>query len=51
MSRRAQWGRNVDYRHHHLKAPPHGYRWVQQGNDYLMIGIASGIIASIVAVH
>ncbi|MBZ9937423.1 RcnB family protein [Mesorhizobium sp. BR1-1-16] len=47
----SQWGRDVDYRHHHLKAPPRGYRWVQQGNQYLMVGIASGIIASILNGH
>ncbi|MCX5494674.1 RcnB family protein [Kaistia dalseonensis] len=45
---RNQWGRDVDYRHHHLKQPPRGYRWVEQGNQYFMIGMANGVIAAIV---
>ena len=38
-----------DYRRHHLHAPPRGYRWVRADNDYLLIGITSGIVASIIA--
>ena len=36
-----------DWRGHHLSAPPRGYQWVQSGNDYVMIAIASGIIAQL----
>jgi len=36
-----------DWRGHHLYAPPRGYHWVQQGNDYLLVAIATGIIASV----
>jgi Ni/Co efflux regulator RcnB len=44
-------GNTVDYRRHHLDAPPYGYRWVQADDQYLLIGIASGLIASIIAGH
>ena len=36
-----------DWRGHHLRAPPRGYHWVQSGGDYILIAIASGIIADI----
>ena len=36
-----------DWRGHHLSAPPRGYHWVQSGNDYILIAIASGIIAQL----
>lgn len=39
----------VDYRRHKLRTPPRGYQWVRDGNDYLMISVASGLIASIIA--
>jgi Ni/Co efflux regulator RcnB len=34
-----------DWRGHHLKAPPRGYHWVQTGADYVLVGIATGLIA------
>jgi Ni/Co efflux regulator RcnB len=37
-----------DWRGHNLSAPPRGYQWVQSGNDYVLIAIASGIIASLI---
>ena len=37
-----------DWRGHHLLALPRGYQWVQNGSDYLLIGIATGVIASTV---
>jgi Ni/Co efflux regulator RcnB len=40
-------GNRVDYKRHHLKAPPRGYQWVENDGQYLMIGIASGLIAAI----
>ena len=36
-----------DWRSHHLYAPPRGYHWVQSGGDYLLVAVATGIIASI----
>jgi Ni/Co efflux regulator RcnB len=39
--------RQVDYRSHHLRAPPRGYRYVQDDRgEILLIAIASGLIAS-----
>ena len=38
-----------DYRRHRLSAPPRGHRWVQIDNEFLLVGITSGIIASIIA--
>lgn len=37
-----------DHRRHNLQAPPRGYRWVRDGNNFLLIATATGIIASIV---
>jgi Ni/Co efflux regulator RcnB len=37
-----------DYRIHDLPKPPHNHQWVQVGADYVLIAIATGIIASIV---
>lgn len=36
-----------DWRSHRLNAPPRGYHWVQSGGDYLLVAIATGVIASI----
>lgn len=38
-----------DYHRHGLKRPGHGQQWVRVDNDYLLISMASGIIAAIVA--
>jgi Ni/Co efflux regulator RcnB len=37
-----------DWRGHHLKAPPRGYHWVQTGADYVLVGIATGLIADMI---
>jgi Ni/Co efflux regulator RcnB len=37
-----------DWRGHHLSAPPRGYYWVQNGGDYLLVAIASGVIAQLI---
>ncbi|MDR2297957.1 MAG: RcnB family protein [Comamonas sp.] len=37
-----------DWRGHRLSAPPRGYHWIQNGNDYLLVAIATGVIASLV---
>jgi len=40
----------VDYRAHHLRAPPRGYRWVQtDDNNYALVAITTGLIASLIA--
>jgi Ni/Co efflux regulator RcnB len=36
-----------DWRGHHLNAPPRGYQWVQVGSDYVLVAIATGIIAQL----
>jgi Ni/Co efflux regulator RcnB len=36
-----------DWRGHHLRRPPRGYEWVQDGGDYLLVAIATGVIAEI----
>lgn len=38
-----------DWDHHHLHRPPPGYEWVQYGDQYMLIAVTSGIIASIIA--
>lgn len=48
-SRYARNYRQIDYRHYRgLKAPPRGYRYVQSGNDAVLVGITSGIIAAVI---
>lgn len=36
-------------RYYNLRPAPYGYRWVQSGNDAVLVAIASGIIGSIIA--
>lgn len=36
-------------RTYHLKPAPRGYHWVQSGNDAVLVGVTSGIIASVLA--
>ncbi|WP_029618086.1 RcnB family protein [Pseudorhizobium marinum] len=38
-----------DYHRYRLSEPPRGYRWVKVDNDFLLIGITSGIISRIIA--
>lgn len=62
--RRGHWGRgdrlppryrgngyNVDWRAHHLPYPPRGHRWVRVNGDYLLIAIATGVIAQAILSH
>ena len=37
-----------DWRGHRLSAPPRGYHWIQNGGDYVMVAIATGIVAQII---
>lgn len=36
-----------DWRGHRLYQPPGGYQWVQTGDDYVLVAIATGIIAAL----
>lgn len=36
-----------DWRRHGLRQPAHGQHWVRVGNDYLLVGIATGLIAGL----
>lgn len=36
-------------RQYRLRDAPRGYRWVQSGNDAVLVGITSGLIASVLA--
>jgi Ni/Co efflux regulator RcnB len=36
-----------DWRGHHLRQPPRGQHWVQTGGDYVLVAVATGIIASL----
>lgn len=36
------------YHMHHLSPPPRGHQWVQVGADYVLIAIATGVIAQII---
>jgi Ni/Co efflux regulator RcnB len=35
--------------YYHLRSAPRGYRWVQSGNDAVLIAITSGIIGAVLA--
>ena len=39
----------VDYRRHHLSAPPRGHQWVQVDNNYALIALTTGLISQFVA--
>lgn len=40
-----------DYRHYGLRRPGAGQHWVKINNDYLLVGIATGLIASVIAAN
>jgi Ni/Co efflux regulator RcnB len=40
-----------NWRSHRLSAPPRGYHWVQTGADYVLVGIATGLIADMIVNH
>ncbi len=42
-------GQRVDYRSHHLRAPPRGYEWRQVDGNYVLAAAATGLIASVIA--
>jgi Ni/Co efflux regulator RcnB len=38
-----------NWSHYHLRQPPSGYEWVQDNNQFVLIAVTSGVIASIIA--
>ena len=40
-----------DWRGHRLSAPPRGYHWVQNGGDYILVAITTGIILDLMLNH
>jgi Ni/Co efflux regulator RcnB len=36
-----------DWRGHRLNQPPRGHQWVQVGGDYVLVAIATGVIAQL----
>jgi len=42
-------GEHIDYREHHLRAPPRGYEWRQVDGNFVLAAVATGVIASVVA--
>ncbi|MBL8559312.1 MAG: RcnB family protein [Hyphomonadaceae bacterium] len=42
----------VDYRYHRLSAPPRGHHWVRSDRgEYLLVGIATGVILGLALAH
>jgi len=39
----------ANHSRHKLKSPPKGYRWIRDGDDFLLVATATGVIASIVS--
>ena len=47
---RPAFGRPIvvnDWRGYHLRRPPIGYHWVRYDNNFLLVALASGLIADI----
>jgi Ni/Co efflux regulator RcnB len=40
-----------DWRRHNLRAPPRGYHWVQTGDDFVLVAIATGVILQLLLNH
>ncbi|MGB3501344.1 MAG: RcnB family protein [Mesorhizobium sp.] len=38
-----------DYQRYGLHRPPHGQQWIRVGNEYLLVGIATGLIFGMLA--
>jgi Ni/Co efflux regulator RcnB len=51
--RERQYWREVNYRDHRFRAPPRGYHYVRDNRtgDYLLVGIATGVVLGIIASH
>ncbi|ENZ80929.1 MULTISPECIES: RcnB family protein [Caulobacter] len=37
-----------DWRAHHLRPPPRGYRWHRVNDQYVLAAVATGVIASVI---
>lgn len=37
-----------NWNQYHLRQPPTGYQWVQDGNQFVLLAIATGIISSVI---
>lgn len=37
-----------DWRGHHLQRPGRGQHWIQVGSDYLLVAVATGVIAQVI---
>lgn len=48
---RGRYSEVRDYRRYRLAPPPRGYHWVKADNDYLLVGVATGLISSIIAAN
>jgi Ni/Co efflux regulator RcnB len=44
-------GRQIDYRRYHLRRPPRGYEWREVNGNYVMVAVATGLIASLILNH
>lgn len=49
LSRHDHWSAVNDYRRYHLRQPPRGQHWVRVGNQYLLVGILTGLISDAIA--
>ena len=50
--RYSDWRRHPpvrDYHRHGLKRPAPGQQWIKVDNDYLLVGLATGLIAGVIA--
>lgn len=50
--RYSDWRRHPpvrDYHRHGLKRPAPGQQWIRVDNDYLLVGLATGLIAGVIA--
>lgn len=43
--------RPVDYHRYHLRRPDRGHHWVRVDNDFLLVAVGTGLIASVIAAH
>jgi Ni/Co efflux regulator RcnB len=48
---RGRYSEVRDYRRYRLAPPPRGYHWVKADNSYLLVGVATGLISSIIAAN
>ena len=37
-----------DWQHYHLRQPPSGHEWVQDGNQFVLIAASTGIITDVI---